>query len=70
MVSVSGNYLKKERSFLMWKKGWILLLLLICVAFLVSCARGSEVDTETGELVRIEAVGEIRQPLAAFGRKL
>lgn len=45
----------------MWKKGWLLLLLLLCVAFLMSCKKGEDGETERGELVRLETVGEIRQ---------
>ena len=43
----------------MRKNGWILLLILICVAFLVSCGKKSTAETEKGELVRTEAVGEV-----------
>lgn len=39
------------------KNGWILLLILICVAFLVSCGKKTTAETEKGELVRIEAEG-------------
>ncbi len=48
----------------MWKKGWILFLLLLCVAFMVSCGKERGKGPEKGELVRIEAVGGIRQPLS------
>lgn len=37
------------------KNAWMLLLILICVAFLVSCGKKNTQDTEKGELVRVEA---------------
>lgn len=39
----------------MQKKGWILFLILLCVAFLVSCKGKEDTETERGELVRVEA---------------
>lgn len=42
----------------MHKKGLILLLILLCVAFLVSCAKKNEQNpAEMGELVRVETEG-------------
>nr|WP_295307287.1 hypothetical protein [uncultured Blautia sp.] len=41
----------------MRKKGWILLLVLLCVAFLMSCGNDTEPDEAKGELVRIEREG-------------
>ena len=38
----------------MRKKGWILLLVLLGVAFLMSCGKDTEPDEAKGELVRIE----------------
>lgn len=38
----------------MRRNGWIIFLVLLCVAFLVSCGKNAEVDVEDGELVRIE----------------
>lgn len=38
----------------MRKNGWILFLVLLCVAFFVSCGRKTEIDTEDGELVKVE----------------
>lgn len=48
----------------MRRNGVILLLILICVAFLVSCGKRENADTEKGELVRIEAEGNF--PSAFF----
>lgn len=48
----------------MKKSGLLLLLVLICVAFLVSCGRKNTEEVNKGELVRLEAVGEI--PAAFF----
>ena len=42
----------------MQKKGWILFLILLCVAFLVSCKGKEDTETERGELVRVEAQEE------------
>lgn len=36
----------------------MLFLALLCVAFLVSCGKGTAEETEKGELVRAEAVGD------------
>ena len=41
----------------MRKKGWILLLVLLGVAFLMSCSKDTEPDEAKGELVRIEREG-------------
>ena len=41
----------------MRKKGWILLLVLLCVAFLMSCGKNKEPDEAKGELVRTEQEG-------------
>ena len=41
----------------MRKRGWILLLVLLCVAFLMSCGKDTEPDEAKGELVRIEREG-------------
>ena len=41
----------------MRKKGWILLLVLLGVAFLMSCGKDMEPDEAKGELVRIEREG-------------
>ena len=38
----------------MRRNGWKLLLVLICVAFLVSCGKKESHDEETAELVRTE----------------
>ena len=35
----------------MRKRGWILLLVLLCVAFLISCGKVTEPDEAQGELV-------------------
>ena len=40
----------------MQKKGWILFLILLCVAFLVSCKGKEDTETDSGELVRVEAL--------------
>lgn len=42
----------------MQKKGWILFLILLCVAFLVSCKGKEDTEAERGELVRVEALKE------------
>ena len=42
----------------MQKKGWILFLILLCVAFLVSCKGKEDTETDRGELVRVEALQE------------
>ncbi len=41
------------------KNGWILLLILLCIAFLVSCGKKEVQDRTAGELVRAETGGEI-----------
>lgn len=48
----------------MRRNGVILLLILICVACLVSCGKKEHKDTSQGELVRVEAEGAI--PSASF----
>lgn len=45
-----------ERTGALRKKGWILLLILLCVAFLISCAGNKEEEREKAELVRIEKI--------------
>lgn len=40
------------------RNAWILLLVLICVAFLVSCGKKDPTDAEKAELVRTETPGE------------
>lgn len=47
----------KKGMNIMRKNAWMLLLILICVAFLVSCGKKNTQDTEKGELVRVEAFG-------------
>ena len=42
----------------MKKSGYILFLVLLCVAFLVSCGKRTTEETKMGELVRAEAVGD------------
>ena len=44
----------KGKGCFMRKKGWILLLVLLCVAFLMSCGKNKEPDEAKGELVRSE----------------
>lgn len=41
----------------MRKNGWILFLVLLCVAFLVSCGKQKNIDLENGELVKLEIDG-------------
>ena len=41
----------------MRKRGWILLLVLLCVAFLISCGKDTEPDEAKGELGRTEQEG-------------
>ena len=48
----------------MKKKGWILLLVLVCVAFLVSCGKKASSDDRQGELVWSQA--EDRFPSACI----
>ena len=36
------------------KRGWLLLIVLLCVAFLISCSKKTEPDETKGELVKIE----------------
>lgn len=38
----------------MRKNGWILLLILVCVAFLVSCGKKETQSSQMGDLVRSE----------------
>ena len=42
-----------EWRFIM-KRGWLLLIVLLCVAFLISCGKKTEPDETKGELVKIE----------------
>lgn len=42
----------------MKKNGWLLLLILLCVAFLVSCGRENTAEGEKGELVKVETTGD------------
>lgn len=41
----------------MRRNGWILLLVLICVAFFVSCGKKNQAEDRQGELVKTETVG-------------
>lgn len=41
----------------MQKNGVILLIILLCVAFLVSCGKRETAELEQGELVRVETEG-------------
>ena len=43
----------------MIKRGWILLLILLCVAFLISCGKSTEPDEAKGEFVRTEREGNL-----------
>ncbi len=52
------------------KKGWILLLILIGIAFLVSCGRPALPDQERGDLVKNEAGCGQTQPVSLFHRKV
>lgn len=45
----------------MHKQGMILLLVLLCVAFLVSCGKKQTAELKQGELVKIETEGTIPQ---------
>lgn len=47
----------------MRKNGWMLLVLL-CVAFLVSCGKGNQEQTDKGELVRTETEGNFLPSLS------
>lgn len=38
----------------MFKNGWLLFLVLLCVAVLVSCGKSRMIDYENGELVKTE----------------
>lgn len=40
----------------MRKRGWMLLLILLCVAFLMSCGKDTRPDEAKGELVRKENI--------------
>lgn len=51
------------------RNGWIMLLVLICVAFLVSCGKKSETASEKGELVQVEVREDI-PGLSFFGAPL
>ncbi|MDO4307563.1 MAG: hypothetical protein Q4C77_12065 [Eubacteriales bacterium] len=48
----------------MQKNGVILLIILLCVAFLVSCGKRDTAEQKQGELVKIETEGE--WPLSLF----
>ena len=50
----------------MRKKGWILLLVLLCVAFLMSCGKNKEPDEAKGELVRSEREENLSGTLSFF----
>lgn len=50
----------------MLKKGWILLVCLLCVAFLMSCGKHTEPDEEKGELVRMEREGYLEEGTFLF----
>ena len=54
----------------MRKKGWILLLVLLGVAFLMSCGKDTEPDEAIGELVRIEREGCQAGILLFLNRKI
>ena len=54
----------------MRKKGWILLLVLLGVAFLMSCGKDTEPDEAKGELVRIEREGCQAGILLFLNRKI
>lgn len=43
----------------MQKNGVILLIVLLCVAFLVSCTKKDTAELKQGELVRIETEGNV-----------
>ena len=43
----------------MRKRGWILFLILLMVAFLVSCGKNTEPDEAKGELVKMEREGTL-----------
>ena len=43
----------------MVKRGWILLLILLCVAFLISCGKSTEPDEAKGEFVKTEREGNL-----------
>ena len=47
------------------RNGWIMLMVLICVAFLVSCGKKENAVTQRGELVQAE-VREIFPGLSLF----
>ncbi len=51
----------------MQKNGVILLLILLCVAFLVSCGKKETAEQEQGELVRIETEGLLPQSFVPYG---
>ena len=50
----------------MRKRGWILLLVLLCVAFLISCGKDTEPDEAKGELVRSEREENLSGTLLFF----
>ena len=42
----------------MLRNGWLLFLVLLCVAFLVSCGKSGTTEIENGELVKVETEWE------------
>ena len=47
-----------EWRFIM-KRGWLLLIVLLCVAFLISCGKKTEPDETKGELVKSEREADL-----------
>lgn len=47
----------------MQKNGWILVTVLLCAAFLVSCGKRNAASEEMGELVTIETEYSPEQPV-------
>ena len=45
----------------MFRNGWLLFLVLLCVAFLVSCGKNKTMQYEKGELVRYKIQFEIEE---------
>lgn len=50
----------------MRKRGWILLLILLMVAFLMSCGKKEEPDGGMGELVRAQWEGATEAVVPSF----
>lgn len=48
------------------KNGWIMLMVLICAAFLVSCGKKNTASAERGELVQAEVWEEFPGAFASF----